>query len=119
MKADVIANGGPSTRLPMLVSALAFALLASDAVSQQTVALQLVVQSSRSPVNAVAISSNGRLALTAGYDNAAGLWDLRSGRVLRRFEGHSSRLTSVAFSPDGQIAVTGSWDQTARLWDVA
>jgi WD40 repeat protein len=46
------------------------------------------------------------------------LWDLSSGREVRRFEGHTHVVTSVAVSPDAQRILSGSYDQTMRLWDL-
>ncbi len=61
---------------------------------------------------------DGRRALTGSSDNTARLWDLETGKELRRLVGHTSVVTSVAVLPDGRRALTGSWDHTARLWDL-
>ena len=53
-------------------------------------------------VNSVAISPNGKLALTGSNDNSARLWEIESGRELHRLQGHTKSVESVAFSPDGQ-----------------
>jgi WD40 repeat protein len=73
----------------------------------------------------VAISPDGRLALSgggpwAGGDSILRLWDVRTGTQLRRLEGHTDGVVSVAFSPDGKQALSGghSHDKTVRLWDI-
>ena len=70
-------------------------------------------------VTSVTLSRDGRWALTGGYDKTARLWEVATGKEIRRLEGHSDGVTSVAFSPDGRWALTGSLDKIARLWDVA
>jgi WD40 repeat protein len=46
------------------------------------------------------------------------LWDLETGTVLRRFEGHTGPVNSVAMLPDGWRALSASDDRTLRLWDL-
>ncbi|MCV6038950.1 hypothetical protein OFP00_38300, partial [Escherichia coli] len=59
----------------------------------------------REKVNSVAISPNGRFALTGGNDYKAYLWDTESGQVLRTFE-HEQRVVRVALQRDGKLAMT-------------
>ena len=47
------------------------------------------------------------------------VWDLRTGHLLERFEGHENSVYSVAFSTDGLSIVSGSLDQTLRIWDLS
>jgi WD40 repeat protein/serine/threonine protein kinase len=70
------------------------------------------------PVYAVALSGNGRIALTGSADGKARLWDSATGSLLHILE-HRGPVCTVALSPDGKTALTGSFDHTAGLWDVA
>jgi len=45
------------------------------------------------------------------------LWDITTGRELRRFEGHNEAVVSAAFSPNGRFIVSASHDQTTRIWN--
>jgi WD40 repeat protein len=69
-------------------------------------------------VFSVAISRDGKRAVSGGLDNTMHLWDLESGKELHRFEGHSDGVWTVDLSPDGRLAASGSFDKTARVWDV-
>ena len=71
------------------------------------------------PVDAVAVSGDGRWLVTGSWDQTARLWDLtakepeKTARVLR---GHAGPVFAVGFSGDGRWLVTGSGDKTVRLW---
>lgn len=51
--------------------------------------------------------------------NELHLWDVATGIHLRRFVGHTQRITDIAFSPDGSWALSASADQSLILWDMA
>ena len=69
-------------------------------------------------MSGVAITPDGRRAVSASEDNTLRVWDLESGQSLRTLEGHSIRVTRVAITPDGRRAVSASWDKTLRVWDL-
>ncbi len=61
-------------------------------------------------------SPDDKWVLTGGRDSVT-LWDTKTGREVRRFEGHTSEIVSVYFSGDGSMFVSGSRDCTAKLWE--
>jgi WD40 repeat protein/serine/threonine protein kinase len=66
----------------------------------------------------VAVSADGRTALSAGMDGVVRMWDLADGKMLKELKGHTNVVDAVNFSPDGKRAVSGSKDKTARVWDL-
>jgi WD40 repeat protein/transcriptional regulator with XRE-family HTH domain len=70
-------------------------------------------------LTSVAISPDGKYALTSSDDKTARLWDVHTCRQLRVFTDSASIVTSAVFSPDGKYVLTGHDDNRARLWDTA
>jgi WD40 repeat protein len=70
-------------------------------------------------VTALAISPDGRLALSGALDGAIHLWDMESGKLVRCLEGHSRSVLRVLFNGEGDKAVSGSLDDSVIVWDVA
>lgn len=76
-----------------------------------------------SPHGAVAaadISPDGKLLVTGSWDQSAKIWDVATGKALRKLDGlHQGYVNSVEFSPDGMLVLTASDDGSARLWDTS
>ena len=70
-------------------------------------------------VRAVAVTPDGRYAVSGSYDGTLRVWDLASGETVRTLSGHTGEVSAVAVTPDGRCAVSGSWDDTLRVWDLA
>ena len=56
--------------------------------------------------------------LSGGGDKTIRLWDVKSGRQVRKFEGHTNWVRSVRFARDGLRFLSGGRDGVMRLWDV-
>jgi WD40 repeat protein len=70
------------------------------------------------PATGVSFAPDGaRIAASGGF--GAAIWDVDSGRLLTRFEGHDGWVDRIHFSRDGARVVTASGDGTARVWDVS
>ena len=69
-------------------------------------------------VNSALFSPDGRFVLSGSADEIVILWDIASGKEIRRFLGHSDMVNSVVFSHDGRFALSGSNDNTLILWEV-
>jgi RNA polymerase sigma factor (sigma-70 family) len=66
----------------------------------------------------VALSPDGRRALSAGDGHTVLLWDVATGAELLRLTGHTVDVAGFAFAPDGRRALSASLDKTLRLWDL-
>jgi RNA polymerase sigma factor (sigma-70 family) len=66
------------------------------------------------------LSPDGRFLAAGGYeDHTIRLWELATGKEVRRFKGHTQNVLWVCYSADGKAMASSSDDNTLRLWDVA
>ncbi|GAB4849172.1 hypothetical protein Ancab_003982 [Ancistrocladus abbreviatus] len=60
---------------------------------------------------------NGLLA-TVADDLVIRLYDVVALRMVRKFEGHTDRITDMCFSEDGKWLLSSSMDCSLRIWDI-
>ncbi|WP_376790876.1 NB-ARC domain-containing protein [Thermoflexus sp.] len=70
------------------------------------------------PVRAVAVTADGRWAVSGSDDKTVKVWDLESGWLCCSLEGHTGPVYAVAVTPDGRWAISGSGDRTVKVWDL-
>ncbi|RST82818.1 WD40 repeat domain-containing protein [Aquibium carbonis] len=68
--------------------------------------------------NKIAISPDGRVAVSGHRSGGVVVWDIENRRVRHVMTGHAWPVVSVALSPDGRRAVSGSIDGVLKLWDI-
>jgi len=69
-------------------------------------------------VTALAVTPDGRRAISASADQTVQVWDLEAAQLVRTLEGHTDLVNAVAVTPDGHHAISASADHTLRVWDV-
>jgi WD40 repeat protein len=66
----------------------------------------------------VAVTPDGRRAISASVGKTLKVWDLRTGELQHTLAGHSRPVTAVAVTPDGRRAISASDDETLKVWDL-
>ena len=69
-------------------------------------------------VNGIALTSDGRRAVSGSRDHTVRVWDLERGVCVATLEGHQEAVVCVALTSDGRRAVSGSADRRVRVWDL-
>ena len=68
-------------------------------------------------VNDLAVSPDGRRLPSAGFgDQKVKLWDVRTGKQMKSFDGHVGAVLGVGFSADGRRAVSSDSVCCVRVW---
>ena len=68
------------------------------------------------PVRALAVSTDGRFALSGSFDQSAILWSLDQGVALRVARFHDGAVNAAAALPDGRFVSAGE-DGRLAIWD--
>lgn len=68
-------------------------------------------------IQALRFAPNGAV-LASAEGQTITLYDVASGRLLRKLDKHDAPINALAFSANGQLLASGSDDRTAIIWDV-
>ena len=87
-------------------------------LAQPGEALRQALTGHTGPVHAVAVTGDGRTAVSGGGDGTVRVWDLTGTAAPRVLTGHTGPVHAVAVTGDGRTAVSGGGDGTVRVWDL-
>ena len=80
---------------------------------------RLLADPLRAAPGSLALTPDGTMLASGGWDQTVKFWDVASGSLLASLPGHSGLVYSLAFSADGGRLVSGGSDGRIRVWDVA
>ena len=69
-------------------------------------------------ITCMAVTLDGRYAVSGSYDNTVKVWDVETGIELRTFCNHSQKVTAVGISFDNKYVISGSLDRTVIVWEL-
>src|SRR5262249_53373761 len=62
-------------------------------------------------------SPDGRQVLSSSRDQTVRLWEVETGRLVRRFDRHKAEVKCAVLSPDARLVLSGGADRALRLWE--
>lgn len=130
IKTEQQINPTPGRRIPgMGICALAFSPVKESTIfaiaarnnsikilNSKTGELLRTLYGHSNPIRSIAISANGKVIASGGYDSTVRVWDLSTGALINAFSGHLKTINYVSLSPDGQLVASGSDDGTVKIW---
>lgn len=69
-------------------------------------------------VNTVAITQDGKIAVSGGRDRTLRVWDLQQGKSLKTLKGHRGWVTDLAILPNQTQVISAAVDNTLKLWNL-
>lgn len=70
-------------------------------------------------ITKLAYSPNGQLIASGSEDeNSIKIWDVTSGKIIGKLEGHTENTNALIFSEDGKTLLSAADDRRIILWDL-
>ena len=69
-------------------------------------------------VRTIALTPDGRRAVSGADDLTVGIWDLELGTQIHSCKGHTDWIRAVVVSPDGRWVISTGDDCTVHIWNI-
>jgi len=69
-------------------------------------------------VNAVAITTNGKILVSGSDDQTIKVWNLQTNQLIHTLNSHTDAIHSLAISADNKTLISASDDQTIKVWNL-
>ncbi|KAM1527342.1 hypothetical protein FF1_016814 [Malus domestica] len=70
------------------------------------------------PINPLAANNEGTYIAGGGSSGNIYLWEVNTGRLLKKWHAHYRGVSCLAFSDDGSLLISGSEDGGIRVWSL-
>ena len=64
------------------------------------------------------LQANGSVVASGGPEGVVRLWDIKSGKNITKFVGHTDNVRDILISQDGDTILSASSDQTIKAWSL-
>ena len=69
-------------------------------------------------VKSVSWDMNSERIALGSLDSTVRIWDIKTGELLKTFNGHTHIVESVSWDTNSERIASGSLDKTVRIWDI-
>ncbi|CAN6469318.1 unnamed protein product [Victoria cruziana] len=70
------------------------------------------------PIKPLSSNNDGTYMIGGGSSGSIYLWEVATGRLLRKWAAHFKEVTCLIFSDDGSLIISGSEDGSVKVWSM-
>ncbi len=71
-----------------------------------------------SNINAIIWMPEGNFLIAGTETDGIEYWDIESGKLVQKLDGHEGNINNLAISPNGKLFASASGDRTIIVWDI-